>query len=309
MNVVLVHNPGAGGCAHTRDSLARLIRNAGHDVADFSSKEDDWREALARGVDLVAAAGGDGTVAEVARAIVSTGVPLAVLPLGTANNIATALGQVNVTLDEVVAGWAAGALQPFDVGVATGAWGSFTFLESVGAGLLADMMAEIDRGPAGYVNEIDDPTERMGAALDLFQRLLQERAPLECEIMLDGKDLSGAYVMVEALNFGTAGPNLRLSPTAAPGDGLLDLVLLDDRGRHELAAQLPDYRRGATHASALRVLRGRELRLRCDATLHLDDEIRSPRKHGGELEITVRRHALTFLIPPPVAAGVENSAA
>lgn len=50
------------------------------------------RDALERGVDVVFACGGDGTISAVADALVGTKVPLGVLPGGTANSIATALG-------------------------------------------------------------------------------------------------------------------------------------------------------------------------------------------------------------------------
>src|SRR5262245_1410851 len=91
MRIVLVHNPGAGGTAHDPGHLARLLTAGGHRVEHFSP-QDDWLQAVSRGADLVAAAGGDGTVAAVAKTLAGRDVPIAVFPTGTANNIATDLG-------------------------------------------------------------------------------------------------------------------------------------------------------------------------------------------------------------------------
>lgn len=297
MHVVLIHNPGAGDGEHGRESLVRLIRRAGHTVEDFSSKDDRWHRALAGPVDLVAAAGGDGTVAEVARAVAGGPLPIAVLPFGTANNVATALLQEGMPVEELVAGWADAYRQPFDVGVARGSWGTFRFLESVGAGLLAEAMAEIEEGGAGYVNELEDADERIAAALDLFGRLLPRAPARSFTISLDGRDLSGEYVLVEALNFGVAGPNLRLAPQAGASDGLLDLVLVDQRTRRDLLDQLPVPGADPSRRPDLPVFRGRHIRLRCgDARLHLDDELRSDVDHG-DVDLTVEPGALTFLVP------------
>ncbi|HEX5302745.1 MAG TPA: diacylglycerol kinase family protein, partial [Streptosporangiaceae bacterium] len=78
------------------------------------------RRAIAAGADLVVAAGGDGTVRACAEALAGTGIPLAIVPLGTANLVARALGvpgQAGRAL-EVAFG---GRDQPIDLGRVTGA--------------------------------------------------------------------------------------------------------------------------------------------------------------------------------------------
>ena len=66
-------------------------------------------------MDLVVAAGGDGTVATAAGIAVRTSAPLAILPLGTANNIATSLG-VSAPAPDLIASWATARRVPFDLG-------------------------------------------------------------------------------------------------------------------------------------------------------------------------------------------------
>jgi diacylglycerol kinase family enzyme len=298
MRILLVHNPGAGDGIHSRDSLAGLIREAGHTVEAFSSKDDRWHAALNAGIDLVTVAGGDGTVAEVARVVAGTGTPLAVLPFGTANNIACALRQDEIPIQEIVAGWVHAARQPFDLGIARGAWGTFAFVESVGAGLLAETMAEIEYGSAGHVNRIDDPEARIDAAMEVFERTLRRLPAVPFEIAVDGRDLSGEYVLVEALNFGAAGPNLHLAPHAEPGDGLLDIVLVDEDGRRHLLENFRLYREEPARAPRLPAVCGRQVSIRCgDVTLHLDDEIRRHRGGHEAIEVSLVPGALTFVVP------------
>ena len=92
MQITLVHNPEAGDASHTRRQLTRLLEDQGYRVAYQSIKESDWERGLTEPGDFVVVAGGDGAVAQVARALVARAVPIAILPLGTANNVARTLG-------------------------------------------------------------------------------------------------------------------------------------------------------------------------------------------------------------------------
>src|SRR5690606_7135637 len=89
--------------------------------------------------DLVVAAGGDGTFGRVARRLVGSDRPLAILPLGTANNVARHLG---LALDpsRAIAQLASAEERRMDVGVARGSFGTRLFFEGAGLGLLDDDM-------------------------------------------------------------------------------------------------------------------------------------------------------------------------
>jgi diacylglycerol kinase family enzyme len=306
MRVVLVDNPKAGSADGSVDSLIGQIRALGHSVEHLSSK-DPWHQALQENPDLVAVVGGDGTVAEVARALAGGSVPLAVLPMGTANNIAMALGVAKTPLEELIAGWDSAARCAFDVGVARGPWGTFRFLESVGAGLLSETMAAIDHGNANYVNDIEDPRQRIEAALDVCRRTLVQLEACRFEISIDGRDLSGEYLMVEALNFGAAGPNLQLSRYGDASDGVLDVVLAADGHRSRLLHWLTSTAADASLAPELATYKGREVRLRrCGpGTLHLDDELWTGERGAADaaIELSIEPKALTFLVPPRGSGG------
>ena len=299
MRVLLVHNPNSGDDEHAGEELARLIMDAGHDVTYRVSKT-AWRQGLEGGVELVAIAGGDGTVGEVARATAGHAIPMAILPTGTANNIATWLGLAGRSPAELIAGWSSAVRRPFDLGLARGPWGEFRFLESVGIGLLAEMMSAIDAGEAKWVNDLSRREMRISAALEVLAKVLEDSSGIRCEFELDGQRLGGEYVLVEFLNFGAAGPNLALAPAADCGDGLLDIVLVEAHQRNLLEAHLNAVRAGSEHVPELPIRHARHVAVDfAPCRLHLDDELWSAEAGASRVQaaVTLLPAALEFLVP------------
>ena len=107
---MLIHNPGAGDQEHSKKKLLDLLEAQGYDCRYFSTKKEGW-DVLDPEVDLIIVAGGDGTVGKVARKMVeqqlNDKIPLALLPAGTANNIATTLG-IGGELEDIVESWKPG---------------------------------------------------------------------------------------------------------------------------------------------------------------------------------------------------------
>src|SRR5258706_10465064 len=102
VRVTLIHNPKAGRGKASPGALKKLLRDAGHKLSYHSCKERGWKEALMEPTDLVVVAGGDGTVGRVARRLTGRGIPIALLPSGTANNIARTLGQIEQPFKRLV---------------------------------------------------------------------------------------------------------------------------------------------------------------------------------------------------------------
>src|SRR5581483_5040251 len=133
----LVHNPTAGQGRHSSAELKALLKQAGFRVAYVHAKKKQQMKKLRRARGLIVAAGGDGTVHRVARAVAGRGKTVAIIPLGTANNIARSLG-VHGTPGELVAGLSRAKERVIDVGIAKGPWGKRVFMEGMGGGLFAE---------------------------------------------------------------------------------------------------------------------------------------------------------------------------
>lgn len=297
--MTLIHNPEAGdGKGPAGEALVSLIRRAGHRVAYQSSKEKRWKAALADPGDLVAVAGGDGTVGKVARRLVGQAVPLAVLPTGTANNVAATLGLAEAPLARLVAGWPAARRVRFDVGLARGPWGSTVFIEGFGVGLFAGTLARVKAGNGPERTGLDDADDELASARDLLRRRLRRWPVMRLAVRLDGRDLSGEYILLEAMNTRYVGPNLCLAPEADLADSLLDVVLVAGEDRDRLG----EYLRHPTDAGpGLTVRRGRLLQIEWDGfDLHIDDETwpgEGTAPSPAAIDVAVGGDGLEFLVP------------
>jgi diacylglycerol kinase (ATP) len=124
-----------------------------------------------------------------------------------------------------------------------------------------------------------------------------ERCGLTCRWMV----VINQATMLEVLNFGAAGPNLRLAPHAEPSDGLLDVVLVDEHHRRDLADHLSLSQLDPARTPTLPVYQGRHFTLSCvSCNLHLDDEVWTGQVAGEDpinIDLVVEPKALTFLVP------------
>jgi diacylglycerol kinase (ATP) len=183
--------------------------------------------------------------------------------------------------------------------VARGSWGEYRFVESVGIGLIANLIAEVDRGDASHVNDMEHRAGRIQAALEVLADLVSRADPIRCDLSGDDFNVSGEYLLVEVMNFGAAGPNLRLAPAADGADGLLDVVVAEGTDRRRLTEYLAIERRGEPQPTPpLHIRRTRRVRVQCPKQIvHLDDELRDSPDGTLTIDTAIEPHALTFLIP------------
>jgi diacylglycerol kinase (ATP) len=300
VRVTLVHNAGAGGReALHREDLLGLLREAGH-VPRYVSTEDDWKAALDESADLIAVAGGDGTVARVAKALLGRGIPLAPLPAGTANNISRTLGLAGRHWEGLARAWPEGRRVKLDVGIAEGPWGTRSFIEGVGAGLFACLLSDDD--PQRQAAQHKAPEERVAHALDMLMKRSVDCAPLELKGTLDGEEVYGRCLLAEVLNIPYVGPNLFLAPDSQPGDGTFDIIIVTEAERDRLTNYLKSWQDNRDRLAVLPSRRGKHLRVEWTGfDLHIDDEqwpdpAHKPVAKSGTIDLRIAG-AVEFLAP------------
>jgi diacylglycerol kinase family enzyme len=175
------------------------------------------RQAVAAGAQLVFAVGGDGTVRACAQALAGGQVPLAIVPRGTANPVATALG-VPASLNAALAVGFGPHERRIDLAVAD----RVTFAAMAGIGLDAAVVGATAaglKGAAGWLGYAATGVGRLAGARTGF------------EIRLDGGEpMSRQARCVVVGNVGLLPGGFVLLPAARPDDGLLDVGILAPAG-------------------------------------------------------------------------------
>lgn len=234
-SLAVILNPAAGNrrAGRTRAQLREALEASGAPFEVLTTQRPNHAAALAHDAaarfDAVIAAGGDGTLQEVASGLLSTDADavLGIIPLGTGNDFARLLGVPKKPADAVRALLDAEVV-PIDAGIVR--WREATddflheaaFVNAVGIGFDALVAAEAARfkwfrGRSGY----------LAAVLKALRLWPQPHVEVRCtddgepgELVYDGP------FFLAAVSNGTAvGGGFRLTPDAEPGDGLLDLCL------------------------------------------------------------------------------------
>jgi diacylglycerol kinase family enzyme len=222
--------------------LAKLNKtvNAAAKAADwasplwFSTTEEDAGQvatgsAIRRGVHVVIAAGGDGTVRAVAEALRGSGVAMAVVPAGTGNLLARNLelptGNIRDSVDIAFNGFD----RKLDLGMVeivreNNDHEEHAFLVMAGLGLDAKMIKNTSTKLKKAVGWL--------AYVDGIARSIPELKPVRLRYSVNGapsRSLSAHTVIIG--NCGSLPGGLLLMPEAQPDDGILDMAALVPRGR------------------------------------------------------------------------------
>ena len=296
--VLIVHNPTAGGSrARAGATIVRLRRLGCHLEVRSTARRGDAeafaRAAVDQGFDRVVVAGGDGTINEAIQGLAGTGLPLALLPLGTANVLAAeiGLGSEPAALAETIA---RGEPRSICLGRVRGADGRARFFTSM-AGIGADAHAvaginpDLKRltGKGAYYAEI---LHQFLVFPFPYYRVSVEGAAYEAVsvVVANGRHYAGDYV---------------LAPDARLAEPCLHVCLFEKAGRaaafrYALAIQqgeltdLPDYR----------IVTGRKVRIEGPAgdPVQADGDIVA----ALPVEIEAVPDALRLVMP---AGGVESA--
>ena len=294
MHVALYHNPNAGLQSLTLEEVAHLLREAHHDVESFIKGDHPADHAIDAHPDVIVAAGGDGTIASMAKALFrhESSIPLYVLPLGTANNIAWSL-ELADDVPRIIHGLSNAREATLDIGLIEVGKRKARFVEAAGSGFFGAAMhndratrARARRGPPRRLTtKLLTVDERVREGARNVARRVRRAPALSYEVHADGEDLSGEYIAIAAMNIRTIGPRMILAPDASSEDGLLDLVLVRPDEREALAELIES--REAVHAPVVECRRVKDVELSWPGHGHLDDD---PWPRRGVLKSDRRVH-------------------
>jgi YegS/Rv2252/BmrU family lipid kinase len=216
-----------GGAFAARSAHFDLVETSGPGHATELA-----RHAAEQGYRAVCVVGGDGTLAEVVTGLVGSEVPLAIIPRGTANQVATNL-QIPTELEAAIDVVVQGKTTKMDLGRIDGR----AFALVAGAGYDAAVMAAATR----------PLKDRWGFGAYIYAAVKQALTaePVEFTIVADDNEIRINAVSVMLANMGElfasfipVGLPLAPKPTLSWQDGLLDVVIIAPRNLPEFAAVL-----------------------------------------------------------------------
>jgi diacylglycerol kinase (ATP) len=257
--VAVLVNAGAGRgrTARVLGAVTEALATAGVrprllTAADRTDAEQQAAGAVADGVAAVAALGGDGAAHAGLQAVAGTQTPLAVLPAGTGNDLALALG---VPADPVAAARAAaedllsGAVRRIDAARTGDRWWATV------------LCCGFDSAVTDRANRLRWPRGPRRYDVAILAELARLR-PREVALTVDGTGSRREVTLIAVGNTPWYGGGLRIAPAADPADGLLEVVVVGPISRRELVRTRPRLAAG-THVDhpAVTVLRGREVAL------------------------------------------------
>jgi diacylglycerol kinase (ATP) len=244
---VIINPRSAGGKAARRwPEISRILEARLGPFAtratDASGGTEPTRDLLRQGYDYIVAAGGDGTIGQVANGFLDRDQPvrrearLGILPLGTGGDFRRTLG-IGPKIEDIVETLASGVPLRIDVGKATfcghaGAPQIRCFINMASFG----MGGEVAARSRNAARALGGGAAFFWATLRTFVAYRAKRVRLE----LDGEKLPGEFLITHVAvgNGGFHGGGMHPCPRAVPDDGLLEVTVIDCLRMFELARDI-----------------------------------------------------------------------
>jgi len=287
---LLLVNPKARRGGEAIDGVVGRLHRGGLDVTiePFEALPEIARDIvrLRESADLIILCGGDGTIASGALAVVECGLPLGIIPMGTANDLARTLG-IPMDLNEAADVILAGNTRKIDLGSVNG----YAFFNVASIGLSADLAQ-------GLHPTLKKRFGRFGYALAAAKVLLKAR-PFTATIREKGDVTKVKTFQIAVGNGRHYGGGNVIEASAEIDDGHLDLYSLEFGRVWKLAGLLRSFRSG-THGAWQEVRTAR--------CVEFDIETRKPMPVNADGEIVtstpakflVHPGAITVFAPPAI---------
>ena len=284
MKATLFHKADAGESDWPGARVMAAVQRAGLQAKYHELDKDALRQQAREAEPLVLVAGGDGTVERVACALRGRPATMVILPTGGSNNVARSYGAL-LPPDRILEGLRDAERKRLHLGHVYGANGRQCFIESVGVGVLARSGIELPKAPTRE--------RKREQGREALSDGLSDAPVLKCRVTIDGEPLEERALMLEVMNIGIIGPNLRLLPNWRPDDDALTVTWLPEANRQDMLAWLeaPD---GSEPPMRRRQARRVVFALDCES-VHVADDVY--RDLDGAVTVERFETALDILVP------------
>lgn len=239
------------------------------------------QEAIKKGIDIVVAVGGDGTVNEVGKALINTQTALAILPVGSGNGLAKHLG-IPTNLSQ--------ALQALNLSevftIDTGLINDQIFLGTAGIGFDALVAWEFDHfGKRGFSS--------------YFQIALREYLkyqPKSYILVVDGKKIQKNAFILSFANSSQYGNDFIIAPKASLKDSFLDLIVVKELPFFALPKIIERFKHGTLDQSKyVEILKCQHVVIKQkEIQAHIDGE---PVLFHDRIDVRIRPASLKVMVP------------
>ena len=245
------------------------------------------RAAIDRGADLILAAGGDGTINEIANGMVGSEVPMGVLPAGTANVLANEL-KLGRTMERAAQSLAGSVKERVAVGLLTSAEGfSRYFLLMTGAGLDADIVHSLNL-------KLKDALGKVAYWIGGFAKL-GRRFP-EFTVGANGRDYRTSFALASRVR--NYGGDLEIAPSISLLDDEFELVLFEgENSFHYLQYMLGVVTHRLRALPGVTILRTRQAVFSPPAGARIHLQVDGEYTGVAPASIEIVPNALTLLVP------------
>jgi len=249
--------------------------------ATYEETFSEYRLSIASGkFEKVLAIGGDGLVNLCLQEVAEQNIGLSVIPAGTGNDFARAVGSYRKSVNEIFNVVRSQDPASMDLGLVTGAFGKRWYVQVLSTGF--------DALVNNLANRINWPRGQMKYTLATLLTLARFK-PIPYELIIDDKHFKQDFMLLSVANGETYGGGMRICPDASNSDGVFDILLVHPVSKIVLLSIFPKVFTGrhVPHPK-IDIIRGKKVQLSAEASAFADGEFVSKLP----IEITNVKNAL-----------------
>ncbi len=284
--LVVNSNAGKGRASKLAGKFEVLLKsnNLPYEIINKATYEEtfsEYRLSIASGkFEKVVAIGGDGLVNLCLQEVAEQNIGLSVIPAGTGNDFARAVGSHKKSVNEIFNIVRSQDPTTIDLGLVTGAFGKRWYVQVLSTGF--------DALVNNLANRINWPRGQMKYTLATLLTLARFK-PIPYELIIDGKQFKQDFMLLSVANGETYGGGMRICPDASNSDGIFDILLVHPVSKIVLLSIFPKVFTGkhVPHPK-IDIIRGKKVQISADASAFADGEFVSKLP----IEITNVKNAL-----------------